>query len=390
MTGHVRRDLDVLLVVPSLDAGGAERVIVNLANGLARAGASPRVLVLDRLDRAGMLAGQLDVDVPLDALGHGRLRRAAPALLRHVRHRPPDVLLSTLVHVNLLLCAARSLLPTSTTLIVREPIHAPEQLEGHPTRRRRRAQAWLYPRADLILATSPPMVQDLRALTGGVVELLHNPVDVDAIRAAASLHLAELLTTADLAARIPDPTSQQGRRFVNVGRLTAQKSQGALLQYFASCAGPTDRLTIVGDGPLHDELVGSAAALGITDRLELLAAGPAHVAHVARADAFVLTSEHEGMPNVVLESLALGVPVLAPVDLEVLHGLAAMAPAGAVRLVPRAALADAVSQTRARTHAPDEVGPDLLPDAHRLEAVTSELLALIDRHERRRRRSDPR
>jgi len=390
VTGHVRRDLDVLLVVPSLDAGGAERVIVNLANGLARAGASPRVLVLDRLDRAGMLADQLDAGVRLDALGHGRLRRAAPALLRHIRHQPPDVLLSTLIHVNLLLCAARSLLPTSTMLIVREPIHAPEQLEGHPTRRRRRAQAWLYPRADLILATSPTMVQDLRALTGGVVELLHNPVDVDALRAAASRHRAEPLATPDLAAHSPAPTDRQGRRFVNVGRLTAQKAQGALLEHFASCAGPADRLTIIGDGPLHDELVASAAALGITDRLELVAAGPAHVAHVARADVFVLTSEHEGMPNAVLESLALGVPVLAPADLEVLHGLAAMAPAGAVQLVARAAFADAVSGTSARTHAHGEVGPDLLPDTHRLDAVTSELLALIGRHGGRRRRSSRR
>jgi glycosyltransferase involved in cell wall biosynthesis len=387
VNAEVHWGTDVLLVVPSLEAGGAERVIVNLANGLARAGASPRVLVLERPDRAGLLADQLDGDVPLASLGHGRLRQAVPALLRHVRRQPPDVLVSTLVHVNLLLCASRRLLPDATTLVVREPIHAPDLLEGRSTRRRRRAQAWLYPRADLVLATSPAMVKDLRELTGAAVELLDNPVDVDAIRAAAFTTLADR-AAGDVAAGTGSATVDvpraPGRRFVSVGRLTRQKGHGALLQHFATAAGPADRLTIVGDGPLHDELVSLAAALGIADRVALVPTGPAHWRHVALADVLVLASEHEGMPNVVLEALALGVPVLAPSDLTVLHDLAAVAPEGTVRLVPRAALGAAMAATVPRVDGRGGLGTDLLPAAHRLGTVSSALLELIERHGRPR------
>ena len=86
------RQLDVLFVVPSLEAGGAERVVVNLANGLAGLDVTVNVIATDRL---GPLAGQLAASVGTEELRSTRVRGAIPRLLERLRRRPPDVVLAT-------------------------------------------------------------------------------------------------------------------------------------------------------------------------------------------------------------------------------------------------------------------------------------------------------
>ena len=355
------RSLDVVFVLPSLEPGGAERVTINLANALRSAGHRPRVVLTDR---SGALVGQLDAAIPVSASGRPRTRSALLEVIRGIRRDPPDVVLSTHTHVNLALCAARSFLPSRTHLVIREPTHAPRTLDGRSTRRRRVAQQLLYRRADLILATSQPMHDDLRRLTGAAVELLHNPVDVAAIRAAAGSDAG------------PAPTRMPaGRRIVSVGRLSTQKSLPDLVRAFAAGSGPTDRLVLLGDGPLRDEVLDLARELGVAGRVQLLGFLELPWGEIAEADALVLASREEGMPNVVLEALAVGTPVIATDDLEVLRELASAASQGAVRLVPRAQLAGAIRAIAAR---PSAIRDCLLPDAHGVEAAGGRLIALLD------------
>ncbi len=355
------RPLDVVFVLPSLEPGGAERVSINLANALRSAGHRPRVMLTDR---PGALAGQLDAAIPVSASGRPRTRSALLEVIRGIRRDPPDVVLSTHTHVNLALCAARSFLPPRTQLVIREPTHAPWTLDGRSTRRRRVAQRLLYRRADLVLATSQPMHDDLRRLTGATVELLHNPVDVIGIRASAAV-----------AAGPATAAAPAGRRIVSVGRLSTQKSLPDLVRAFAAGSGPTDRLVLLGHGPLRDEVLDLARELGITGRVQLLGFLDQPWGEIAAADALVLASREEGMPNVVLEALAVGTPVIATADLEVLRGLASAAPPGAVRLVPRERLADAIREVAA---GPPAMRDCLLPDAHIAGRAAGRLIALLD------------
>jgi glycosyltransferase involved in cell wall biosynthesis len=238
-------------------------------------------------------------------------------------------------------------------------------LDGRSTRRRRAAQWMLYRRADLILATSPTMHADLRRLTRASVELLHNPVDVAAIRASA-------------AGPVPGPDASPGpvgRRLVSVGRLSTQKSLPDLLRAFAAGSDATDRLVLVGDGPLRGELLDLARSLGIADRVQLLGFLEQPWSEIAAADALLLASREEGMPNVVLEALAVGTTVIATDDLEVLRGLASAAPPGAVRLVPRAELPAAI---RGVTPSPPGLRDRLLPDEYVAEVAAGRLIALLE------------
>lgn len=101
------------------------------------------------------------------------------------------------------------------------------------------------------------------------------------------------------------------RRFVAIGRMTAQKSFELLLKAFARFAGPDDRLLIVGDGPRRNRLKRLAQRLGIDDRVSM----PGHVQSVAEAlaaaDVFVMSSNYEGVPAVIIEALAAAVPIIA-------------------------------------------------------------------------------
>lgn len=359
--------LEVTLIVPSLEHGGAERVTVNLANGLARAGAIPRIIVTDR---AGPLRAQLDAHIVVHELGEARVRRAVPALLRLLRRTPPDVVLTTHTHVNLVFCALRPLLSNTTGLVIREPTHAPTELEGRSTAWTRRAQRLLHRRADLVIASSDVIAADLSALTGANVVRLDNPVDIRTIRTTGVAATAPVTTGAVGA------SPHERRMFVSVGRLSPQKRMDVLIRAFAAGSAPEDRLQILGDGPERERLRALIGELGIDGRIALCGVQDDPWAHVAAADALVLASPAEGMPNAVLESLALGTPVLATTDLDVLSDLAGELPEGTLRLVPRADLAAAIASTPRRPTTGTLAAP-LLPQRFDVDTVCARLLGLL-------------
>ena len=151
-----------------------------------------------------------------------------------------------------------------------------------------------------------------------------------------------VLTTIPRDAAMPRPPS-----FVAVGRLSGQKNFPLLLRAFARLPDPTARLVIVGEGTDRARLERLAAELDISGRFDL----PGHrdpLPFLSAASAFVLSSDFEGVPAVVIEALAAGLPIAATdcsVSMQELTGHGAYA-----RLVPirdEAALAAAMEQVLA-------------------------------------------
>ncbi len=112
-----------------------------------------------------------------------------------------------------------------------------------------------------------------------------------------------------LSVRIRHPGS--GRKFVAIGRLTRQKNFSVLLRAFAAMAQPDDHLLVLGDGPQRRRLERLARKLEIAPQVSLLG----HVGSVTEvlrsADVFVSSSNYEGLPGVVVEALAAGLPIVA-------------------------------------------------------------------------------
>ncbi|HEU4430093.1 MAG TPA: glycosyltransferase [Myxococcota bacterium] len=119
-----------------------------------------------------------------------------------------------------------------------------------------------------------------------------------------------------LAARASAPGANAKLRFLHVGRLSPEKDQALLLDAFADALGSglDAGLRIVGEGPEHAALAQQIVARGLAGRAELVGplAGAALTAEYAAADLFVMSSRIEGLPVVLMEALAQGVPCIAP------------------------------------------------------------------------------
>jgi len=111
------------------------------------------------------------------------------------------------------------------------------------------------------------------------------------------------------------PPKEHACRLVSVGRLSPEKGQAGLLCAFAKVARERDvELRLAGDGPERKQLEALTARLGLDERVTFVGRVPScHVAaELLQADIFIVSSFMEGLPVVLIEALAMGVPVIAP------------------------------------------------------------------------------
>lgn len=312
----------VLFLIPTLCGGGAERVIVNLLRHLDRSTFRLALAVVDT--RKAVFLDDVPEDVEFIDLGCARVRYALPKIVRLIWQRRPDVVFSTLGHLNLALAIMRPLLPDRVRYVARETVVVSEIISDNwwsPLNRW--AYRRFYGRFDSVVCQSEDMQADLVAnfaLPSGKTVVIHNPVDVERIRRLA----AEPLVTGF--ERTDGEGGDAPLHLVAAGRLVPQKGFDLLIEALALCGNPRLRLTILGEGPLHNDLERLSRNQDVTQQVRLVGFQKNPYPFFALADAFVLSSRFEGFPNVVLEALACGTPVIAtpaPGGVkEVLEGMA--------------------------------------------------------------------
>jgi glycosyltransferase involved in cell wall biosynthesis len=125
-----------------------------------------------------------------------------------------------------------------------------------------------------------------------------------------------ILNGIPLAPFLARPASPGGRypriRFGTIGRLVPAKGHSILIDAFARVAqiAPGAELSIYGYGDLHDELSAQIARLGLADRVRLAGRTNDSPATLQELDVFVLSSVNEGLPLVILEAMAAGLPIV--------------------------------------------------------------------------------
>lgn len=290
-------------MVPSFTrgGGGAERIAANVLRHL------DHERFECHLAMAQSSAACLE-DIPkmvhLHQLEVSRMRFALPTLVRLIRRVNPQTVLSTTAHLNMLLILAKPLLPAGTRLLVNE-VTTPSAYLARDVRYPR-VWRWLYrnlyPRADKVLCLSDAIVKDLTEefnVPRRKLIRIYNPVDAGWMR--------------QLADSGGNPFSDSGPHLVAAGRLRKEKGYDLLLQAVPAVvqAFPGTRLTILGEGPLEAELRELARRLGVAENVEFPGYLQEPWSYFKHADLFLLSSRFEGMPNVVLEALALGTRVVA-------------------------------------------------------------------------------
>ena len=300
---HGAAGVEVAILLPDLRIGGAERVAVNIANELARR--NYRVeFILMRAE--GDLLLSLHPSVSVVDLGATRIRDLPRPLLRYLRRVRPEALLACMWPLTALAVAARCLVLAPTRVVVAE--HTTWSASETASSRwhylaLRASMRALFPMAYARLAVSSGVADDLCAITGlrrASVQVVPNPIVLP--QAASEQQNAA-------ASRWWDWT---GGRVLAVGSLKKVKDHETLLRAFTQVRQHVDaRLLVLGDGPERASLEALAKELGIEDAIDL----PGFVDEVApyfgRADLHVLSSRAEGSPNVLVESLAAGTPVVS-------------------------------------------------------------------------------
>jgi glycosyltransferase involved in cell wall biosynthesis len=293
----------IAIFLPTLGGGGAERVMLNLAEAFGRRDATVEVVVGSA---AGELAGAVPEGVGLVDLGAGRIARSIGPLAGYLRQQRPDVLIASIGHANLAALAARAWSRTRTRVVVTEHL----AVDAHPTglgdRAFRTLARWCYPRARAIVAVSHGVAESFAAATRlprDAIQVVYNPVLTPEFWRRVE-------------ARCDHPWFAEGEPpvVIGVGRLAPQKDFTTLIRAFARIRRRlVARLMVLGEGPERAALEREVAAQGL--RLGDDVALPGFVAdpypYMAAAGAFVLSSRREGLPTVLIEALASGTRVIA-------------------------------------------------------------------------------
>jgi glycosyltransferase involved in cell wall biosynthesis len=358
----VARKKSIAFVLPDFEAGGAQRVLITIANALDRKRFVPSILVLnDRGPWRAMVAN----DIAVTAIGRARLRHGLWALRSAMRRTAPDVVISTIGYLNLGVLLAR---PPKSRVCVRES-NMPGRGHKSPFVRtaERVAYAMLYRRANSVISPGSLIADELIRdyyVPRHLIHVVPNPVDEAALRAAAAR---------------PHRRSGGGARFVAVGRLSRQKGYDRLFEELASSAVDF-HIAIFGEGEERTSLTHRLQTLKLADRVALAGFDPNPAPWIAGADALLLPSRWEGLPNVALEALACGTPVIATPEAGDIEEIARLAKAGAVKLGAMgpdfiAAMATVPKNAEMRLR------DSLLPDEFRLASVVAAYENLLERPE---------
>jgi glycosyltransferase involved in cell wall biosynthesis len=163
----------------------------------------------------------------------------------------------------------------------------------------------LYNETPMIVCVSKTAAKDLTDNFGikeNKIKVIYNPLNVKDIQ---KLSLAPLETPYEEIFKKPV--------IINMGRLTKQKSQWHLIRAFKKVKGavPSAKLVILGTGELEQELKKTAEDLGLGKDVHFLGWQKNPFKFLARANVFALSSLWEGLPYVVLEAMACGLPVVS-------------------------------------------------------------------------------
>lgn len=296
--------MKILILINDLAGGGAQRVVQTLTADWATRGHQVTVATLEG-EKAYELSSEVEhVTLPLARLSWGILKvpmlfAQTVALIRLVNIRRPDVVISFLPRANLInvlsarIGSSRPAVISERTMSV--ALYADGGWQGS-------LMLWaierLYPLADRAICLSDAVSASLirLGLSERVVDTIYNPQDIARIRRQAQEGIS---------------LRPSGRFIASVGRLVEQKDYPTMLRAFERLSGGFEvDLVIIGDGSERSRLQEMAAELGIASRVHFAGWVENPFPTLAEAEVFLLSSAIEGFGNVIVEAMALGLPVV--------------------------------------------------------------------------------
>lgn len=290
--------MKILFVIDHLGAGGAEQQFVHIVNNVD---AEKQVYLTE--DK-GVRMSDIDNSISVSG-GHGKRTpfRSIGGLKNRIDEYKPDIVHSFLMYSCFITALTLGFSRHKPRFIAQEFSPPGEILkEVKFPALKKLLLSFTYKNADKVVTIARAVMESFTA--DGFVKdrnklaFVHDGLDIEQYTALEEKTL--LKGKLELSGNIS--------HIAFVGSLVKRKGVDVLVKAFRNIRRQDIRLLIVGDGPLRKELIPSASG---DPRIEFLGYKKNGIEYIKASDVFVLPSVYEGLPNVIIEAMAVGTPVIA-------------------------------------------------------------------------------
>ena len=280
----------IIIITRNLLGGGAERVIAQLANYFVAQGKECEIITIDNNE----IFYKLDPRITVKMIGRKSNNKLLDRIARYwlvrkmVKQKSPELVLSFPEEIGIYVLLA--LLGTGIPVYVSERNNPWVMPDSKVTRLLR---TLMYPFAKGIIFQTEMAKSFFPKSVRRKGVVLANPVEGE---------------------RIPvQYTGIREKVIVGAGRLFQQKNFSLLIKSFSvfSQKHPEYTLRIYGEGYMLEDLTALSRELGVQDKVEFPGKSATLLENMNSAAMFVLSSDYEGMPNVLLEAMCMGMPVIS-------------------------------------------------------------------------------
>ena len=283
--------MKITLFIGSLSGGGAERVVCNLANYLSGKGHTVQILTMSETATVEQLRDCIEqISLLQNAERKNFIKDnilRAGRLYRYLRAEQVDVYIPFLSVTTAFLISMRWAAKAKIIASQRvDPASQSPKIQKLLKYAGPRADAWVFQTE----SASKWFKDNLQVTNGCIIPNAINPVFIRS-----------------------EYTGLRQKRIAAAGRLTDQKNFALLIRSFARISEkyPDHKLLIYGQGELKESLVDLVDSLNLTGKVEF----PGYIKNMQeeleKAQMFVLSSDYEGMPNALMEAMALGLPCVS-------------------------------------------------------------------------------
>lgn len=304
----------LLFIVPTFSRGGQERFVSRLSKEFKGFEKFLLLFYRDRIDYE--FQGKIiNLNLPLPSQNLLKIYKKILSLIIRIlkvknikKEIMPDIALSFGPEADVVNVLSNFFLKKKPKLILSVRIVESVHFEKYPLILRIYyflIMKLIYRKGDLIIANSEEIKEDLIknfSVNEEKIKVIYNPYDIENIRELAEESLEEF-----------EDLFKNHRVIIGAGRLALQKNFELLIRAFAFLEKEFTnlRLVILGEGELLNELKKLSSDLGIENKVHFLGFQKNPFKFFKNAEIFVLSSLYEGFPNVLLEAMVVGLPVIA-------------------------------------------------------------------------------